>query len=165
MQVHVEGMERVVMLGHEKKDLPLASTSWTVAADVKGKNSLMSNGTLLSCPSSTIQEDVSAIVMQVIDNLLETVIRHGNQCNDEALEEQMVKAGSQTLLADVNEAVAAATTVMEGQEHCCSAIKTTMIGEREKHQQQFVCIRTRLVKFQSSQLLQNMLLKSAMRMW
>ena len=131
MQVNVEGMERVVMLGHEKKELPLASTSWTVAADVKGKNSLTSNGTLLSCPSSTIQEDVSAIVMQVIDNLLETVIRHGNQCNDEALEEQMVKAGSQTLLADVNEAVAAATTVMEGQEHCCSAIKTTMIGEGE----------------------------------
>lgn len=37
MQVHVEGMERVVMLGHEKKDLPLASMSWTVAADAKGK--------------------------------------------------------------------------------------------------------------------------------
>lgn len=114
MQVYVEGMERVVMLGYEKKDLFFVSMSWIVVVDVKGKNLLMLNGIFLFCFLSIIQEDVLVIVIQVIDNFLEIVIRYGNQCNDEVLEEQMVKVGFQILFVGVNEVVVVVIIVMEG---------------------------------------------------
>ncbi|PFX23961.1 hypothetical protein AWC38_SpisGene11486 [Stylophora pistillata] len=131
VEIDVVGMNGVVMLDQAKKDFPLAITSWAVPADVEGNNSLIVSGPLSSCSSSTMQGDISAIVMQVIDDLCETVIRYGNQCNDKALEEQLTNAGSQTLLAEDNEAVALTTTAVEGQEHCGHAMTTTVIAEEE----------------------------------
>ena len=77
------GMEEVVIWSQENNNLPAVSTSQTTAAD-EVELTVTTDGVLSSSPLVTIQEDISAIVMHVIDDVLDTICKHVNQCNEES---------------------------------------------------------------------------------
>ena len=75
------GLEEVMTCSQEKNDLGVISASQTATDE----HAVRTDDTLSSSPVVTVQEEISPVVMHVIDDVLDAVSKCINQCNSEEI--------------------------------------------------------------------------------